>query len=88
MRKWLFIAIPPRPHFQKTSPKLKIATHRFRMKTFTVTCGFCVSLFTTKIAEEKKKKICGARLYLVNCSGGERVNKALRTPWCSNSLPD
>lgn len=55
--KVAFYSNSPRPHFQKTSPKLKIATHKFRMKTFTVTCGFCVSLFTTKIAEEKKKNM-------------------------------
>lgn len=33
--------------------QLKIAMHKFRMKTLTVTCGFCVSLFTTKIPKEK-----------------------------------
>lgn len=34
-------------------PQLKIAMHKFRMKTLTITCGFCVSLFTTKIPKEK-----------------------------------
>lgn len=34
-------------------PQLKIATHKFRMKTLTITCGFCVPLFTTKIPKEK-----------------------------------